>query len=141
MDIKTVETLVKLFKEEGLSKLKVSGDDGSVHIEKNFASNTSQNTAESNETSGGEEKDTKLLEVTATQVGTFYTNKEEEGDEPFVNVGDHVSEGDTVGLIEAMKVFNEVTAEHKGIIEEILVKSGDVVEYGQTIMTLKPEED
>lgn len=140
MDIKTVETFVKLFKEEGLSKLKVSGDDGSIHIEKNFASNAPQNTTESNQSSGGEEKGSKLLEVTATQVGTFYANKEEGEDEPFVKVGDHVSEGDTVGLIEAMKVFNEVTTEQEGVIEEILVKSGDVVEYGQTIMTLKPGE-
>lgn len=130
---------MKLFNKEGLTKLKVQGEDGSIHIEKNHTVSSVNEPAASPEQSGTE-KSSNLLEITAEQVGTFYTNKEEGSDETFVSVGDTVSKGDTVGLIEAMKVFNEITTEHEGTIEEILVEHGDVVEYGQVIMTVKPEE-
>lgn len=47
--------------------------------------------------------------------------------------------GDQIGIIEAMKVFNDVTTDHSGVIEEILVENGDAVEFGQVLMTLRKE--
>lgn len=144
MDIKNVKALVKIFKEEGLSKLKVSGEEGLVHIEKNHESSGEPpevNTSKNKGAEPSEKESSELFEIKAEQVGTFYTNKEDDDDEPFVKVGDYVKKGDTVGLIEAMKVFNEVTSEQEGTIEEILVDSGDVIEYDQVIMMVKPEGD
>jgi acetyl-CoA carboxylase biotin carboxyl carrier protein len=59
----------------------------------------------------------------------------------FVSVGDDVSEGDTLGVIEAMKVFNDVKADVSGTVEEILVGNGESVEYDQPIFILRPKED
>lgn len=143
MDIKTVESLVKLFNEEGLTKLKVSGNDGAVHIEKNHGGQPAvawNDTPEDGKTSEPDTSDSGLLEITAEQVGTFYTSKEEDSDEAFVEEGDSVEKGDTVGLIEAMKVFNDVTSDYTGTIQEIKVENGDTVEFGQVIMTVKPKE-
>jgi acetyl-CoA carboxylase biotin carboxyl carrier protein len=59
----------------------------------------------------------------------------------FVSVGDDVSEGDTLGVIEAMKVFNDVKADVSGTVEEILVGNGESVEYDQPLFILRPKED
>ncbi len=68
-------------------------------------------------------------------VGVFYQSSVQDGP-PLVNVGDEVAEGDVVGIIEAMKLMNEVLAPHSGSIKEILVTSGQKVEYGQPLMIL-----
>ncbi len=67
--------------------------------------------------------------ITSPIVGTFYAASSPE-DAPYVNVGDSVSEEDVVCIIEAMKVMNEVKADLKGSVVEVLVKSGDPVEFG-----------
>ncbi len=74
-------------------------------------------------------------EVTAPMVGVFYAAPAP-GDEPFVRVGSKVRAGETLCIIEAMKVLNEVTAEADGEVLEICVADGDLVEFGSCLMRI-----
>ena len=81
--------------------------------------------------------DKKWVEVNAPMVGTFYRSPAP--DEPcFVEVGDRVRRGQTLCIIEAMKLMNELEAELAGEIVEILVENGEPIEYGQTLMRINP---
>lgn len=75
------------------------------------------------------------VEVTAPMVGVFYAAPAP-GDEPFVRVGSKVKAGETLCIIEAMKVLNEVTAETDGEVLEICVADGDLVEFGSCLMRI-----
>lgn len=75
------------------------------------------------------------VEVTAPMVGVFYAAPAP-GDEPFVRVGSKVKAGETLCIIEAMKVLNEVTAEADGEVLEICVTDGDLVEFGSCLMRI-----
>jgi acetyl-CoA carboxylase biotin carboxyl carrier protein len=79
--------------------------------------------------------DSEGFEVTAPMVGTYYSSSSP-GGAPFVQVGDHVNEGDTLCIIEAMKMMNQIEAEVSGNIKSIRVQNGDPVEYGQTIFVI-----
>lgn len=68
-------------------------------------------------------------------VGTFYAAKAE-GEKPFISVGDKVTKGQTIGIIEAMKLMNEVEAEADGTVAEIFVENEELVEYGQPLVRL-----
>ena len=81
--------------------------------------------------------DRRLLEITCPMVGTFYRAPTPD-DSPFVNVGDRVQTGQTVCIIEAMKLMNELETEVSGEIVEILVQNGEPVEYGQALMRVNP---
>ncbi len=70
-----------------------------------------------------------MTTINSTLVGTFYTAAKP-GAEPYVKVGDYVSPDQTVCIIEAMKVFNQIQSEISGKIVAVLVKNGDMVEYG-----------
>ena len=72
-------------------------------------------------------------DIKSPLVGTFYAAKEE-GEKPFVSVGDRVVKGQTIGIIEAMKLMNEVEAEVDGVVAEIYVENEQLVEYGQTLI-------
>ena len=75
------------------------------------------------------------VEVTAPMVGVFYAAPAP-GDEPFVHVGSKVKAGETLCIIEAMKVLNEVTTEADGEVLEICVADGDLVEFGSCLMRI-----
>lgn len=77
------------------------------------------------------------IEITSPMVGTFYRAPAPE-EPPFVNVGERITTGQTVCIIEAMKLMNELEAEVAGEIVEILVENGEPVEFGQTLMLVKP---
>ena len=79
----------------------------------------------------------KWLEIIAPMVGTFYRAPAPE-EPPFVDVGDRVSNGQAVCIIEAMKLMNELEAEVSGQIVEILVQNGEPVEFGQVLMRVDP---
>lgn len=81
------------------------------------------------------EPEPKGAEVTAPMVGVFYAAPAP-GDEPFVRVGSKVKAGETLCIIEAMKVLNEVTAEADGEVLEICVADGDLVEFGSCLMRI-----
>jgi len=69
-------------------------------------------------------------------VGTFYRSSTP-GGKPFVEVGSVVKEGETICIIEAMKILNEIEADHSGTVTQILVKDGQAVEYGQSIFVIE----
>ena len=69
-------------------------------------------------------------------VGTFYAAPSE-GAEPFVSVGDKVKKGQVIGIIEAMKLMNEIEAGEDGIVEEILVENEQLVEFGQSLLKIR----
>ncbi|MFZ9229792.1 MAG: acetyl-CoA carboxylase biotin carboxyl carrier protein [Prochlorococcaceae cyanobacterium] len=78
-----------------------------------------------------------LLEITAPMVATFY-RAPSPGDPPFVEVGARISSGQTVCILEAMKLMNELESEVSGEVVEILVENGTPVEFGQVLMRVKP---
>lgn len=81
--------------------------------------------------------DTATVPVKAPMVGVFYAAPSP-GAEPFVTVGSTVHAGDTLCIIEAMKLMNEVVAETDGTVSEICVQDGDLVEFGSCIMKITP---
>lgn len=74
--------------------------------------------------------------VTSPLVGTFYNSAGPESD-PFVKAGDTVKKGQTLGIIEAMKLMNEIECEYDGVIEAVLVGNEEVVEYGQPLFRIR----
>lgn len=82
--------------------------------------------------------DRRLQEIPSPMVGTFYRAPAPD-ESPFVEVGDRIRAGQTVCIIEAMKLMNEIEAEFAGEIVEILVQNGEPVEYGQPLMRVNPD--
>ncbi|MEH2119915.1 acetyl-CoA carboxylase biotin carboxyl carrier protein [Nostoc sp.] len=82
--------------------------------------------------------DQRLVEVPSPMVGTFY-RAPAPGEAAFVEVGDRIRKGQTVCIIEAMKLMNEIEAEVSGQVMEILLQNGDAVEYGQPLMRINPD--
>ncbi len=81
------------------------------------------------------EKETDGTAVRAPFVGTFY-RASAPGEEPFVKLGQKVSKGDVLGIIEAMKLMNEITAPCDGVITEIMIEDETMVEYDQILMSI-----
>ena len=77
--------------------------------------------------------------VTSPMIGTFYASPSP-GEPPFVQEGDEVEVGQVIGIIEAMKIMNEITSEHDGVISKILVKNAQAVEYGQPLVHITPSD-
>ena len=69
--------------------------------------------------------------------GTFYSSPDPES-KSFVNIGDKINAGDTICIVEAMKIMNEIQVEESGVIEEILVDNSSPVEFDQVLFKLKP---
>jgi acetyl-CoA carboxylase biotin carboxyl carrier protein len=75
--------------------------------------------------------------ITSPMVGTFY-EAPSPGASPFVNPGDPVEVGQTVAIIEAMKIMNEIVADRPGTVDEVLVENGEAVEYGHPLIRIRP---
>jgi acetyl-CoA carboxylase biotin carboxyl carrier protein len=80
---------------------------------------------------------TSLLDVKSPMVGTFYKSPEP-GAKAYVSVGDRVSKGQIVCIIEAMKIMNEIESEYAGVVREILAQDSQPVEYGQVLFKIDP---
>jgi len=78
-----------------------------------------------------------LIEIVSPMVGTFFSASDPESP-PFVDVGRQVQPGTVLCILEAMKVFNEIKSEVSGIIERILAKNAQAVEYGQPLFLVRP---
>ena len=74
--------------------------------------------------------------LTSPMVGTFYGAASPTSD-AFVSIGQHVNQGDTVCIVEAMKIMNQIEADQSGTVTEILCQDGDAVEFGQTLVVIK----
>ena len=83
------------------------------------------------------DKTANLIEIKSPMPGTFYSAPDPESSS-FVSVGDKVNVGDTICIVEAMKIMNEIQAEQPGIIEEIMVSNSSPVEFDQVLFKLKP---
>ena len=84
------------------------------------------------------EPDVNLHEVKAPLVGTFYSSPKPT-DPPFINIGDKVSKGQVLCIIEAMKIFNDIESDINGTIKEICIENGSPVEFDQLIIKILPE--
>lgn len=83
-------------------------------------------------------KEKQWAAITSPMVGTFY-RASAPGEAPFVETSDRIRTGQTVCIIEAMKLMNEIETEISGQVMEIVVENGDPIEYGQTLMWIDPE--
>jgi acetyl-CoA carboxylase biotin carboxyl carrier protein len=146
-DIRNYATLMQ---ELGLTGLEITDDNRKVRLERNVTEQIQQvisvPTAGGNAgniqggASGGavqgKETDGDYISVKSPIVGVFYAASAESAD-PYVSVGDHVNKGQTLCIIEAMKLMNEITADEDGVISEICVTNGQVIEYGTELFRIK----
>ncbi len=86
---------------------------------------------------GSEKPESLNLMITSPMVGVFYSAKSEDS-EPFVSVGDTVKKGQVIGIVEAMKLMNEIESAYDGVVDSILVNNKDIVEYGQPLVSIRP---
>ena len=96
-------------------------------------------TAASAPTPAAPSVDPSLVEITSPMVGTFYRSPAPE-EPPFVEAGDRIQTGQTVCIIEAMKLMNELEAEVSGEIVDILVENAEPIEFGQPLMRVRPSK-
>ena len=145
MDIRKVKKLIELLEESGLSEIEITEGDDKVRISKQttVAKSSSDSAAiYANDTNEDQQSVTSVSlpkngfhEVKAPMIGTYYQASEPNA-EAFVKVGDPVSEGDTVCIIEAMKMMNKIECDVDGIVERILVQNGDPVEYDEVLFLI-----
>lgn len=83
------------------------------------------------------EDTSKYITVKSPMIGTFYRSSSPDQD-PFVKVGDVVKKGDVLGIIEAMKLFNEIESEYSGTIVKVFVDNATAIEYDQTLLLIDP---
>ena len=74
--------------------------------------------------------------ITAPMVGTVYL-RPDPNKPPYINIGDHIKQGDTIVIIEAMKTFNEVRSSTTGVVKEILIEDNSPVEFGQNLIIIE----
>ena len=142
MDIRKVKKLIELLEESGLSEIEITEGDDKVRISKQTTVAKSSSDS-ANDTNGDFEHSVTATplpkngfhEVKAPMIGTYYQASEPNA-EAFVKVGDPVSEGDTVCIIEAMKMMNKIECDVDGIVERILVQNGDPVEYDEVLFLI-----
>lgn len=145
MDIKLVKELINEFKECDLTRIKLKNNEFEIELERSTSiqvAPTSMMTPQVataqiniNEQKPVEEK-VEGNTIKSPMVGTFYRASSPD-QPPFVQVGTKVKKGDTICIIEAMKLMNEVEAEQDGEIIEILVENEEMVEFDQPIFRIK----
>ena len=118
---------------EGIEK------DESFVKEKQIESSTDDTAEIASESTEGLHIEEDLEYQKAPLVGTFYAASKP-GEAPFVKVGDKVSKGQTLCIIEAMKIFNEIESDFNGTIVEVLAEDSNPVEFNQSIFSIKPNE-
>ena len=152
MELDYIEKLVKLVSDNGLTELSLEEDDKAIIIKKEKEIVTTTTTvaaqpvavapaahapAKPAESAPAKKDDSNLLKITSPMVGTFY-RAASPGAVPFADAGKTVSVGQTVCIIEAMKLMNEIESEVSGKIVEVCVQDGEPVEYGQVLMLVEP---
>ncbi|WP_209125055.1 acetyl-CoA carboxylase biotin carboxyl carrier protein [Alkalihalobacillus sp. BA299] len=127
-------TIKKVITEKNLTETPVKNSVSEVIISPDLVEgNQAENQKVEEITSKASEN---LVEITSPMIGTFYSSPNPES-APFVEVGKKIQPQDIVCILEAMKLFNEIEAEVKGEIVEILVEDGHLVEYGQPMFLVK----
>ena len=137
MELDQLQQIIQLLKAEGLSEITVCEGDQRITVKRDLSGAKARPSsplvlAEPDRAAEAAEDSEDTLTLTAPLVGTFYRRPAADA-EPFVSPGDIVSEGDTLCLIEAMKVMNEINAEEAGRVRRVLADDGEAVEYGQPL--------
>ncbi|HJO89438.1 MAG: acetyl-CoA carboxylase biotin carboxyl carrier protein subunit [Alphaproteobacteria bacterium] len=135
-----VRSLAKLLEETGLTEIEFEAEGQRIRVGRNSGMVAPQSQApflaSELENSGEESERHHPGAVTSPMVGTAYTMPEP-GTPPFVSVGDTVSEGQTMLIIEAMKTMNPLPAPRDGKVVRVLVGNGDPVEFGEVLMIIE----
>ena len=155
MNLEEIKSLINMLEGTEITELDIEDEEYNIKIKKgvpvheaNITQKTSpadmsspvENPQEPQPVKSEAEEEQELKEnrdeITAPMVGTFYRAPAPDAD-AFVNVGDNVQKGDTLCIIEAMKLMNEIEAEISGEIIEILVEDSEPVEYGQPLFIIE----
>ena len=138
--LETIRKLVALMEEHGLVEVEVEQENLAVRLRKGVAEAPVVQAAVpvAPAARAAAPAAASLPTINSPMVGTFYASSSPEAD-PYVKVGDHVTDESTVCVIEAMKVFNEIRSEMSGTIEKILVKNATAVEFGQPLFVIRPD--
>lgn len=162
MDIKEIQNLIKFVAKSGASEVKLEMDDIKITIKTGSDSETTivhqmpsaqvpqmpqmaapqpaaapEQAAPAKETPKAESDDSKYITIKSPIIGTFY--RKPSPDKPlFVEVGQTVSEGDVLCIIEAMKLFNEIESEVSGKVVKVLVEDSSPVEFDQPLFLIDP---
>ena len=141
MDIEKIRTLIALMEENELVNLEVSSDDEHISLTRHYDAPAptmmAAPTAGVAHVATESKAPTKAGSVeTSPMVGVFYSAASP-NDPPYAKVGQKVQAGDTLGIIEAMKIMNPLEATQSGVIDEILVDNSEVVQFGQPVIRYK----
>ncbi|KPV39743.1 acetyl-CoA carboxylase [Thiohalorhabdus denitrificans] len=148
MDIRKIRRLIELLEDSDVTEIEIAEGEESVRISRGSpaapppapvqpapAQQPAAAPAPAPEAPAEEESG---IKVEAPMVGTFYRASSPEA-EPFVREGDRVNVGDTLCIIEAMKLFNEIESEYSGRIKKILAENAQPVEYGEPLLIIEPD--
>ena|SRR5689334_20801375 len=154
MDLRKLKTLIDLVQQSGIGELEITEGEEKVRISRGVPGGVAQNlapagavyvtgpiagTAEAASVAAAAEPppaaEPEGHVVKAPMVGTFYRSSAP-GAKAFVELGQAVKAGETVCIIEAMKLLNEIESDREGVIKEILVENGQPVEYGQPLFLI-----
>jgi acetyl-CoA carboxylase biotin carboxyl carrier protein len=148
-DLRTIEVLVGLMSQHDLSEIDLQQGDRRLRLRRGMRQKVApvayapplaapaSTPAAPPAPAAAEKPAKKLLEIKSTTVGTFYARPKPEAP-PYVTVGSKVTPTQVVGLIEAMKLFNELTADCTGVIVEVLVEDKQPVEFEQVLFRVDP---
>ena len=134
-----IRKYAELMKELGLTGLEITDENSKVRLERSVSALAKESVSSVHESVSdtkptSESKD--YISVKSPIVGVFYAAPAENAD-PYVSIGDSVTKGQTLCIVEAMKLMNEISADENGIISEICVTNGQVVEYGTELFRIK----
>lgn len=147
MNMTDVYSLIERFEKSSLSKINLEMENVKLSLKRNCVPaapvvTASVSTISTDLSVAVQQPETKeatenkdAVQIKAPFVGTFYRSASPE-DKPFVMIGQKVQKGQIVGIIEAMKLMNEITAPQDGVVEAILVEDGEMVEYNKPIIVL-----
>lgn len=150
MDLRKLKKLIDLVEESGIAELEITEGEEKVRIVKSgrVSSNTAVMLAApapvapvmvpapvAAPAAPAPPVQPDGQELKSPMVGTFYRSASP-GTKPFVEVGDAVKKGQTVCIIEAMKLMNEIEADHDGVVKAVLVENGQPVEYGEPLLII-----
>lgn len=140
MNEANIRKYAELMKELALTGLEITEDNKVVRLERGNTTVSKEVIAVDNVSAPvsntASETQADYIKVASPMVGVFYAAPAENA-APYVSVGDHVKKGQTLCIIEAMKLMNEITAEEDGIISEICVTNGQIVEFDTELFRIK----
>jgi acetyl-CoA carboxylase biotin carboxyl carrier protein len=146
MDIRKVKKLMELLEQSGMNEIEIVEDKESVRISRYGNAPIAPAVAIAPvvvsaevPTIAASENSTPTVNghpITSPMVGTFYGSASPTSD-AFVKIGQHVNQGDTICIVEAMKIMNQIEADQSGTVAKILCTNGDAVEFGQTLVVIQ----